>query len=91
METARHKEERISIRLDANQKSIIDQAALIAGVNRSSFMLMNAIEAATKIVEQQQQIKLSQRDWNKFVELVASDTEPTPAAVKAAKRYKKVS
>lgn len=88
MEAARHKEERISIRLDALQKSVIDAAAEALGISISSFVLSNVLEAANRVVERQHQIQLSDRAWNEFVSLVAADAEPTPAAAKAAKRYR---
>lgn len=88
MEAIRHKEERISIRLDAYQKSVIDAAAEALGISISSFVLSNVLEAASKVVERQHQIRLSESAWKQFVSLVAADTEPTPAALSAAERYK---
>ena len=88
MEAVKHKEERISIRLNAHQKSVIDAAAETLGISISSFVLSNVLEAANKIVEQQHQIRLSERDWNEFTSLISGDTEPTPAAIKAAERYR---
>ena len=89
MKSTRHKEERVSIRLDARQKFLIDQAALMLGTTRSGFVLSNAIEAAGKVVNQQPGIQLSQRDWEEFNKIIASDAEPTPTALKAAERYRK--
>jgi len=88
MSSTRHKEERVSIRLDARQKYLIDQAALALGTTRSGFVLSNAIEAAGKVVNQQQGIRLSQRDWERFKEIVASDADPSPAVLRAAERYR---
>ena len=88
MEAVRYKEERISIRLDAHQKSVIDAAAETLGVSRSSFILINVLEAANRIVEQQHHIQLSERAWNEFTSLIAANTEPTPAVLKAAERYR---
>ena len=88
MEAIRYKEDRISIRLNAQQKSVIDAAAEALGTTISSFVLSNALEAASRVVEQQHQIKLSERAWNQFLSLVAADFEPTETALKAAKRYK---
>ena len=88
MEAVRHKEERISIRLNADQKSVIDAAAEALGINLSSFVLSNVLEAASRVVERQRQILLSDSAWNEFVGLIAADAEPTPAAVKAAQRYR---
>jgi len=88
METVRHKEERISIRLSAHQKSVIDAAAESLGISISSFILSNVLEAANKIIERQHQIQLSERDWNRFTSLVSGDIEPTSAAMNAAERYR---
>ncbi len=88
MEALRHKEERISIRLDAYQKSVIDAAAEALGISLSSFVLSHVLEAASKVVERQHQIQLSENAWKQFVRLIAVDIEPTPAALKAAERYR---
>jgi uncharacterized protein (DUF1778 family) len=88
MEVVRHKEERISIRLDARQKSVIDAAAETLGISLSSFVLSNVLEAANRIVEHQHQIQLSEHAWKQFVSLISADTHPTPAATEAAARYK---
>ena len=88
MEAVRHKEKRISIRLNAHQKSMIDAAAEAQGINITSFVLSNVLEAASRIVEQQRQIQLSERAWNEFVSLIAADTEPTHSASEAAKQYR---
>lgn len=88
MEAIRHKEDRISIRLNSYQKSVIDAAAEAQGISLSSFVLSNVLEAASRVVEQQHQIQLGERAWNEFVSIIAADTEPTQAALKAVKRYK---
>jgi len=89
MEAVRRKDDRVSIRLEARQKSVIDRAARLTGVSRSGFMLANAVDAAARVVEQQSRIELSERDWARFIELVSSDAEPTPAARQAAERYRR--
>jgi len=86
MEALRHKVNRVSIRLSDSQKSKIDQAAQILGMSVSSFVLSNALEAADRI---EHHIELSERDWNRFLEIIESDTEPTLAALNAAERYRK--
>lgn len=88
MEAVKYKEERISIRLNAHQKSVIDAAAETLGISVSSFVLSNILEAASRIVEQRAQIRLSERDWNEFTDIITGDIEPTPAATIAAERYR---
>lgn len=88
MEAAKHKEERISIRLSADQKLLIDRAAQALGLSISSFILSNAVEAANQVAGQQY-IELSERDWDRFMEIISLDAEPAPAAVRTAERYKK--
>lgn len=88
MEAARQKEERISIRLNTYQKSVIDAAADALGISLSSFVLSHALEAAGRVVEQQHRIELSDRAWDEFVSLIGADTEPTPTALAAARRYR---
>lgn len=88
MEAIRQKQDRLSIRLTESQKSIIDQAAQILGMSTSSFVLSNTLEAAHRVAGHEHHIQLSERDWNRFLEVISSDTEPTPSATKAAERYR---
>jgi uncharacterized protein (DUF1778 family) len=88
MDAVKGKNDRLSVRLNADQKMLLDQAAQAVGVSTSGFVLSYALEAANTIIGQQHRIELSERDWSRFLEIIQSDEEPTPAAVEAAKRYK---
>lgn len=88
MEVVKLKEERISIRLNADQKSLIDEAAEALGVSVSSFVLSNVLDAANRIVDQKHKIELGERAWMEFINLISGDLEPTPAATNAAERYR---
>lgn len=88
MEVVKLKEERISIRLNADQKSLIDEAAEALGVSVSSFVLSNVLDAANRIVDQKHKIELSERAWMEFTNLISGDLEPTYAAISAAERYR---
>ena len=87
MEALRHKEERISIRLDAYQKSVIDAAAEALGISLSSFVLSHVLEAASKVVERQRQIQLSETPGNSWSRLIAVDID-RHLGLKAAERYR---
>ena len=89
METVKNKSDRLSVRLNTDQKLLIDQAAQALGVSTSGFVLSYALEAANTIIAQRNRIELSERDWNRFLEIISEDAEPTPAAIEAAKRYKR--
>ena len=57
MDAVKNKNDRLSVRLNTDQKLLIDQAAQALGVSASGFVLSYALEAAKSIVAQRNQIE----------------------------------
>lgn len=57
---------RIDLRLDSYKKSIVIRAAELLGVNITQFIMDRVFPEAEKIVMENQRIRLSSDDWERF-------------------------
>ena len=80
------KSERLDVRLSAEHKELLEQAAAITGQPLTSFAVSHLLAKAREIVEQHSRTVLSRDDWERFQEILGSDDEPAPALMKAAER-----
>lgn len=81
--------ERLATRIRVEDKRLITKAASLSGVSVSAFIKMRLREAALKVIEQEQVIKLDASDSLKFAEALLAPPRPTPTAFKDAwKLYK---
>jgi len=83
------KDARLEARTTRAQKKLFEKAAAIQGVSLTDFMLVNLQEAATRIVFERQNIRLTERDSRSFVKALLSPTSPGQKLKGAARRYKK--
>lgn len=72
---------RINLRTSPEAKALIERAAAIMGSTVSGFMLQNAYEAASRLIEQQERITLSDRDRDVFLDAIENPAEPTQALI----------
>ncbi|MCF6775265.1 DUF1778 domain-containing protein [Thiotrichales bacterium 19X7-9] len=77
--------ERMSLRASVDDKSLLMQAASIKHTNLTEFVLSAALNAARKIVRDNEKLKLSQRDSLKVLDLLENPPEPNAKLLKAAK------
>jgi uncharacterized protein (DUF1778 family) len=70
---------RINLRTSPEAKALIERAAALMGSTVSSFMLQNAYEAASRIVDANDRIVLSQGAFEAFIHACDNPAEPTPA------------
>ena len=68
----------ISLRIDAETRTLIDRAASVVGQNRTDFMLASARDRATEILLNQTFFALPKQGWDAFVS--ALDNPPPPNA-----------
>lgn len=81
---------RLNFRLSSEQKKTIEDAAAETGRTVSDFAVSTLVDAARRILREQEATRLSDRDRQLFVEMLDNEsTRPNEALVKAAKRYKK--
>jgi uncharacterized protein (DUF1778 family) len=74
--TAMSKTERLEIRLRRSQKQKIAEAARLNGKTLSEFVSSTLDHAASRVIEEQQTVKLSRRAAEAFVKLLMN---PPPA------------
>ena len=76
MSTIKSKQERLHLRLDIQAKHKIERAASYLHKTTSEFVLANALAAADTVLDEQQRIRLSESDWEWFMDAL----ENPPAA-----------
>ena len=82
---------RLEARVRKEQKEKIERAAAIKGLTLSDFIRHSLDEAATKVIQDYELIKLSAADSENFVKsLIRPAQEPNLETVKATKLYKKL-
>lgn len=80
---------RIDIRLDPEQKSLLEEAAALSGHSLTSFLLANTLPAAHAVIREQQTTKLSRADSERFLELLENPPKPNNALKSAVREYLK--
>lgn len=80
--------ERLDMRLTPDQKDLLERAASLSGQPLTGFALSHLVERAQEILDRFQRTVLSRRDAERFLDILSSDPEPTPA-LKAALRRRK--
>ena len=81
---------RLNFRLAGELKKTIEDAAAQMGQTVSDFAISTLVQAARKVLLEQQVTQLSDRDRQRFVEMLDDEsTSPNSALVQAAARYKK--
>ncbi|MCA9425379.1 MAG: DUF1778 domain-containing protein [Candidatus Omnitrophica bacterium] len=81
--------ERLEARATRDQKALLKQAADIQGRSLSDFVVQAASDAAKKVVEEQQIIKLTKEEQEGFVKALLNPPKPGPRLRAAARRYRK--
>jgi uncharacterized protein (DUF1778 family) len=82
------KDERLDLRLPAEQKILIERAAVLAGQSVSAFVLGAAIERSRHLLSEANVITLSDRDWDHFLTALDDlDARPNAALLRAIEHY----
>lgn len=79
---------RIEARVPAAEKALFQQAADLVGSSLTDFLTRAAHNEAMKVITEHEQITLSQRDSEIFVNALLNPREPNSKLKKAAKHYK---
>lgn len=72
----------VQLRIDPDDRALIDRAAAALGMNRTQFMLAAARREAEEAVLDQQHIMLSPEDFHALCNYLEQETPP-PAALSA--------
>ena len=81
------KKSRLDLRIDQDQKELLERAASLRGLSLSSYLLSNSIEAATKDIKSHEKLVLSDNDRDLFLSLMENPPEPNQALKSAMRRF----
>jgi uncharacterized protein (DUF1778 family) len=82
-------EARLNVRLPADLKRTIEEAAAQLGQTVSDFAVSTLVHTARQVIHEQRVTVLTQRDWELFTAIIDdTSAKPNKAMVTAAKRYK---
>ncbi|MDS1916295.1 DUF1778 domain-containing protein [Enterobacter asburiae] len=80
------KKQRIDLRLNEDDKSMIEEAAAMTNQSISQFMVSTASERAAVIINQHRRLTLNEESWNAVMEAISNPPAPNDRLKKAAKR-----
>ena len=83
------KTERIEARVRPVDKACIEDAASHLGISVADFLISSARERAEEIIRRRDQIELSRRDQEAFVDALVNPPEPNAALKSAVESYAK--
>ena len=79
--------DRVTVRLPENQKEIIELAATYRGATFNQFLIQAAIQEATRVVEQEERLNVSQETARHFFDMLDSHTDRDEKIASLAARF----
>lgn len=79
---------RLEARISAEQKAVLQQAATLSGRTLSEFVVASAQEAAAKVIQEHEAIRLSRAEQIAFVTALLEPPEPGDRLRQAAATYR---
>ncbi|WP_437888700.1 DUF1778 domain-containing protein [Phytobacter sp. V91] len=80
------KKQRIDLRLNDEDKSMIEEAAAMSNQTITQFMVSTASERAAEIIEQHRRLTLNEESWNRVMDALSKPPAPNSRLKQAAKR-----
>ena len=71
--------ERVQMRVDPAAKRLLERAAVLSNTTVSAFVANHALEAAGRLLRERERLVVSERDWELFLDALASPPEPNAA------------
>ena len=81
------KDNRINFRIHTDIKTNIEVAARLCGLSISDFMIQAAARKATEVIGEHNVLRLSEEEFQRFLDALEADTPPNKAALAAAKHF----
>ena len=89
MGTAVAKQDRIGARVPRDVYETLCRAARLTGATVNQFLVQSALKEARAIIEREEMLRLSARDWNWLLDLLENPPKPNARLKAAIKRYQK--
>jgi uncharacterized protein (DUF1778 family) len=83
------KQDRIGARVPHEVYETLCRAAELTGATVNQFLVQSALKEAQAVIEREDVIRLSPRDWNWLLELIENPPKPNAKLKAAMKRYQK--
>lgn len=80
------KKQRIDLRLNDNDKSMIEEAAAMTNQTITQFMVSTASERAAEVIEQHRRLVLNEESWNLVMDAISNPPAPNDRLKQAARR-----
>lgn len=84
------RDKRLEARISRDQKALFQRAAELQGRTLTDFVIASVHEAAVRVIEETQTIRLSARDSRAFAEALLNPREPNARLKASAQRYLKL-
>ena len=85
---SRTRSERLEARVTAEQKTLIERAAALQGRSVTDFVLTSVQDAARRAIEEHQQLELSVRDSEAFVDALLNPKPVGDRLRETVRRYR---
>ena len=82
--------ERMDFRLNPDHKALIERAAAYSGETVTGFAVSTLVREARRVLEEHETTTLSDRDRDRFVDLLDHPPPPIEALRRAARRHGEV-
>ncbi len=89
MGTTIAKQDRIGARVPREVYETLCRAAELTGATVNQFLVQAALKEAQEVIERQEVIRLSPRDWSWLLDLMENPPKPNAKLKAALKRYQK--
>ncbi|MFA7293377.1 MAG: DUF1778 domain-containing protein [Rhodocyclaceae bacterium] len=89
MATTVAKQDRIGARVPHEVYETLCRAAELTGATVNQFLVQAALKEAQTVIEREDVIRLSSRDWNWLLDLMENPPKPNAKLKAALKRYQK--
>ena len=87
MGTTIAKQDRIGARVPHEVYETLCRAAELTGATVNQFLVQSALKEAQAVIEREELIRLSPRDWNWLLELMENPPKPNARLQAAIERY----
>jgi uncharacterized protein (DUF1778 family) len=79
--------ERVDFRLDPEHKALIERAAAYQGETLTGYAVSTLVREALRVIQAHESVRLTDRDRDRFLEIVSNPSDPGDALHRAARRH----
>ena len=84
------KKQRIDLRLNEDDKHMIEEAAAMTNQSISQFMVSTASERAAEVIDQHRRLLLNEESWNLVMDAIINPPVPNDRLKRAANRLREL-